>query len=142
MKKHVEIIQGEKSLRLNLYIIVTSYILLIISIEPLINFILLSTFEQKSPDFIDHLNKVKLIVSTLIYTALGLIPALYTSWFGYRVIASSKLPPVLRSGKARFPFTVIVIKGKTAKMFGYLLIFISFVLILQLALHASKVLFL
>jgi len=38
MKKPVEIIQGEKSLRLTLYIIVASYLLLIISIDSVINF--------------------------------------------------------------------------------------------------------
>ena len=142
MKKPVEIIHGDKSLRLNFYVIVVSYILLIILIEPLIDFILLSIFEQKNPAFIEQLNKLKLIVSTLIYTAVGLIPAFYASWFGYRIVASSKLPPVLLSGKKNFPFTVAVIKGKSAKMFGVLIIIVALVLIFQLFLHLVKVLIL
>ena len=122
MKQPVEIIEGDKSLRLNFYIIIATFLLLVISVEPVIDFILLSFFEQNTPALIEHINKIKLVVSTLIYTLIGLIPAFYASWFGYRVVASSKLPPVLLSGKTRFPFTVLVIKGKHAKMFGVLII--------------------
>jgi len=139
MRKPVEIIQGDKSLRLNLYIIVASYLLLIILIEPAIDYLLLLFFEQKNPDFIEKINQLKLMLSTLIYTVLGLIPAFFTSWFGYRIVASSKLPPVLLSGKTRFPFTVVVIKGKHAKMFGVLIIIVSLVLIFQLFLYAANV---
>ncbi|MCK4865595.1 MAG: hypothetical protein KAT06_09200 [Gammaproteobacteria bacterium] len=142
MRKPVEIIQGDKSLRLNLYIIVASYLLIVILIEPAIDFLLLSLLEQKSPASIEQINQIKLIVSTLIYVLLGLIPAIFTSWFGYRVVASSKLPPVLLSGKTHFPFTVVVIKGRSAKMFGLLTIIISLVLIFQLFLHLIKILFL
>ena len=142
MKKPIEIVQGDKSLRLNLYIIIASYLLIVILIEPAINFLLLSLFEQKSPASIDQINQLKLVVSTLMYVVLGLIPALFGSWFGYRIVASSKLPPVLLSGKSHFPFTVVVIKGKPAKMFGVLIIIISLVLIFQLFLYLIKVMFL
>jgi hypothetical protein len=135
MKKPVEIIQGEKSLRLNLYIIIGFYLLLIIAIEPAIDFLLLSLFEPKNHVITEQLNSVKLISSTLIYTVLGILPATYTAWYGYRIVASAKLPPVLLSGKTRFPFTVVVIKGRVAKMFGLLIIIVSLVLIFQLILH-------
>ncbi len=139
MRKPVEIIEGDKSLRLNLYIIIASYILLIILIEPAIDFFLLLFYEAKTALFIEQINKLKLIVSTLIYTVVGLIPAFFSSWFGYRIVASAKLPPVLLSGKTRFPFTVAVIKGKPAKMFGVLIIVVSLVLISQLIIFAAKV---
>jgi hypothetical protein len=139
MRKPVEIIQGDKSLRLNLYIIVASYLLLIILIEPAIDFLLLLFFDQKSPDFFEKINQLKLIISTLIYTLVGLIPASFASWFGYRIVASAKLPPVLLSGKTRFPFTVAVISGRPAKMFGVLIIIVSLVLIFQLLLYAANV---
>jgi len=139
MRKPVEIIEGDKSLRLSLYIILATFILLVISVEPVIDFILLSFYEQNTPVLIEHINKIKLIASTIVYTVIGLIPAFFASWFGYRVVASSKLPPVLLSGKTRFPFTVIVIKGKHAKMFGALILLVSVVLIGQLFLYAVKV---
>lgn len=139
MRKPVEIIEGDQSLRLNFYIILASFTLLIISVEPIIDFLLLSLFDQNTPALIEHINKIKLIASTIIYTIIGLIPAFFASWFGYRVVASSKLPPVLLSGKTRFPFTVVVIKGKHAKMFGILIIVVSIVLIIQLFLYAIKV---
>ena len=142
MRKPVEIIEGDKSLRLNFYISVATFLLLIISVEPVIDFVLLSIFNQNTPALIEYINKIKLVVSTLIYTVIGLIPAFYASWFGYRVVASSKLPPVLLSGKTRFPFTVVVIKGKHAKMFGILILVVSVVLISQLFLYAVKVLIL
>ena len=142
MKKPVEIIEGDKSLRLNLYIIVASYFLLVILIEPAIDFLLPVFFEQKSYAVLDQLNRLKLISSTLIYTVLGVLPASFIAWFGYRIVASSKLPPVLLSGKTHFPFTVVVIKGRVAKMFGVLIIIISLVLIFQLVLYAAKALLL
>jgi len=141
MRKPLEIIEGEKSLRLNLYIIAASYLLLILLIEPALDLILLSLFEQGSLQHIETINKIKLLASTFIYSAMGIIPASYACWFGYRAVASSKLPPVLHSGKTRFPFTVVVIKGKHAKMFGILIITVSLVLIIQFLLHAIKVLF-
>ena len=142
MKKPVEIIEGDKSLRLNVYIIIASYLLLIILIEPAIDFLLPVFFEQKSYAIVEQLNQLKIITSTLIYTVLGILPAVFTAWFGYRIVASSKLPPVLLSGKTRFPFTVFVIKGRAAKMFGALIIIVSLVLIFQLVLYAAKTLFL
>ena len=140
MRKPVEIIEGDKSLRLNLYIIIASFILLAISVEPAIDFILLTFYEQNTTVMLEQINKVKLTVSTIVYTLIGLIPSFYASWFGYRVIASSKLPPVLLSGKTRFPFTVVVIKGKSAKMFGILIIVVSMILIIQLFLFALRIL--
>jgi len=141
VRKPVEIIKGEKSLRLNLYLIVASYLMLFIVIEPAIDFLLLLIFEQKNPEMIERLDNLKLISSSLIYSILGIIPSVFMAWFGYRVVASSKLPPVLLSGQTRFPFTVIVIKGRIAKMFGVLIIITALVLIFQLILHLFKVLF-
>lgn len=140
MKEPIEKIQGDKSLRLNLYIIIASYLLIVTLIEPAIDLLLLGLFDQSSPASIDQINQSKLVVSTLMYTILGLLPALFGSWYGYRIVASSKLPPFLQSGKSHFPFTVVVIKGKHAKMFGVLLIIVSLVLIFQLFLYLIKVL--
>ena len=142
MRKPVEIIEGDKSLRLNLYIIIASYLLLVILIEPAIDLLLPVFFEQKSYAVLEQLNRLKLITATLIYAVLGILPAVFTAWFGYRIVASSKLPPVLLSGKTRFPFTVVVIKGRVAKMFGVLIIIVSLVLIFQFVLYAVKVLIL
>ena len=138
MRKPVEIIEGEKSLRLNLYIIVATFVLLIISVEPVIDFILLAIYEQHTALMLEHINKLKLRVTTLVYTLIGLVPAFYASWFGYRVVASAKLPPVLLSGKTRFPFTVVVIKGRSAKMFGVLIIMVAMILMIQLFLFALQ----
>lgn len=142
MRKPVEIIQGEKSLRLNLYIIIVSYLLLLILIEPAIDFFLLSFFEPKTHILVEQIDKLKIVVSAIIYTMIGVIPASYAAWFGYRVVASSKLPPVMLSGKTRFPFTVVVIRGRMAKMFGVLIIIVSLVLIFQLFLYLVKALLL
>lgn len=142
MKKAVEVIHGDKSLRLNLYIAIATYLLIIILIEPSIDFILLYLFKQNALAAIEQVNQIKIIVSTLIYVLLALIPAVFFSWYGYRIIASSKLPPIVSLGNAKFPFTVNVIKGKHAKMFGVLIVVVSLVLIFQLILYLAKVLFL
>lgn len=139
LKNTPEWVQGDKSLRLNLYIVIASYLLIVVLVEPAIDLLLLLIFEQQNLAAITLMNKVKLLASTLLYVVLGLMPASFASWFGYRVLASSKLPPVLLSGKTQFPFTVVVIKGKTAKMFGGLIIIVALALIFQLFLHLFKV---
>jgi len=141
MKKPLEIVQGEKSLRLNLYIIVAVYLLLLLLVEPLLDYILLAAFEKHSLAMLEHINKLKVIISTTIYSLLAIIPASYAAWFGYRVVASAKLPPVLNSGKVRFPFTVPLITGRMAKMFGVLMIVVALVLIFQLVVHLGNHLF-
>lgn len=135
MKKPVEIIEGDKSIRLTFYIVIASYLLLIILIEPAIDFILISLFEHKNPYDITSINKIKLITSTFVFTLVTLIPAIFSSWYGYRIIASAKIPAVISAHRTRFPFTVVVIKGKHAKWFGALLIVVSLVLIFQLLLN-------
>ena len=57
MRKPPEIIKGEKSLRLNLYLIIASYLLLVILIEPAIDFFLLSFFDAKNIGYIEQINK-------------------------------------------------------------------------------------
>ena len=57
MRKPVEIVEGDKSLRLNFYIILASFLLLIISVEPIIDFILLSIFDNILPSSLSTLTK-------------------------------------------------------------------------------------
>ncbi len=140
MRKPVEIIEGDKSLRLTFYIVGALYFLFVILIEPTIDFILISIFEDKSYYDITTINKIKLITSTLVYTIVTFIPASFSSWYGYRIVASAKIPAVISTHKTRFPFTVVVIKGKHAKWFGVLLIAVSLVLIFQLILNLIKIL--
>ncbi|MFK5914368.1 MAG: hypothetical protein QM484_08330 [Woeseiaceae bacterium] len=142
MIKPPEIIHGDKSLRLTFYIMISSYLLFVIAIEPAIDLILLLLFETKNPEQIILLNKAKEGLSALVYSVAALIPAMSASWYGYRIVASSKLPPLLLSAKAQFPFTVVVIRGKRAKMFGVLLIIVSLVLVFQVLLHLIKVIIL
>jgi len=138
MQKPVEVIQGDKSLRLTIYLILAFYILLLLLVEPVLNFFLQLDISPLQALSQETINKRKLHIATMIYTALAILPFIFFTWYGYRIMASAKIPPVLNSGISRFPFTVVVIKGRFAKMFAILIITVSLMLIFQIFLYLAK----
>lgn len=119
-----EIIQADKALRLNLMIILALYLLLGLVLNYLIDWSL--TQVQSHPLAIQELAERKRFVSTIVFGMWRSLPILLVLLFSFRVIASAKLPP---GGMKRFPFTVPVMKGRQASMFGYLLMAASVMLL-------------
>lgn len=138
MQKPVEVIQGDKSLRLTIYLILAFYILLLLLVNPALNFLLQLDIGPLKTLSIAELNKQKLHIATIIYTALAILPFIFFTWYGYRILASAKIPALLHSGRTRFPFTVVVIRGRNAKMFAILIITVSLMLIFQIFLYLAK----
>jgi hypothetical protein len=54
-----------------------------------------------------------------------MLPILFFLWYGWRIIASLRMPPA----GMRSPFTVRVLRGKQARMFGMLLILVALLLL-------------
>lgn len=117
-----EIIEGDQHLRKNLLLICGAYILLLIWLEPMIDYLL--TTLHPNPMEMANLNREKLLLSSVAYAIVRMVPVGLIFWFGYRVVLTLKLPPA----RMRFPFTVPCIKGKQAKMFGILLMSVCVVL--------------
>ena len=127
MKKPLEIVPGDKSVRLNFYLFLAIYILIIISAESLIDFVLQLGVDVRNPESIMLMNQNKVVITNVVITALYILPMMMVAWLGYRVLTSAKLPPA----RMKLPFAVPLIKGKKARLVGIVLMSISFFLLSQ-----------
>ena len=123
-KQPPEIVPGDKGLRQNLLLLLAAYILLLIWLEPLIDFLL--SFDPLSDDplAMNALNQRKIMMSKVAFAIMRSVPIALFFWVGYRSVLSASLPPA----RMRFPFTVVRIKGKQAKMFGVLIMIVCLIL--------------
>jgi len=120
-----EIEQGDKSLRLNLALVVAIYFLVAILLQPLIDFMLVPHPESANPFQVMELADEKKKLIGYLFSLWRSIPILFFLWYGWRIIASLRMPPA----GMRSPFTVRVVKGKHARMFGMLLILVALLLL-------------
>ena len=119
MKKPPEIVAGDKDMRWRVLLALAVYVLWLLWLEPLID--LLLTVTAGDPLDVASLNQTKIRVAGMAYSLSRLLPILLFLWVGYRIVTSASLPPA----RMKFPFTVVRIKGRNAKMFGLLCIGIS-----------------
>lgn len=122
MKKPLEIVPGDKSVRLNFYLFLAIYILIIISAESLIDFVLQLGVDVRNPESIILMNQNKVVITNVVITAMYILPMMMIAWLGYRVLTSAKLPPA----RMKLPFAVPLVKGKKARLVGIILMSISF----------------
>ena len=122
MKKPLEIVPGDKSVRLNFYLFLAIYILIIISAESLIDFVLPLGVDVRNPESIILMNQNKVVITNVVITAMYILPMMMIAWLGYRVLTSAKLPPA----RMKLPFAVPLVKGKKARLVGIILMSISF----------------
>lgn len=124
-EKEPEIEYGDKSLRLNLALVVAGYFLLAVALQPLIDFLLVPDPAAANPYQVMELADEKKQLTGYIYSVWRMLPILFFLWYGWRIIASLRMPPA----GTRSPFTVRVVKGKQARMFGMLLILVALLLL-------------
>ena len=119
MKKPPEIVPGDKDIRWRVLLAVALYVLWLLWLEPLIDWLLTSTVVD--PLNVASLNQMKIHVAGMAYSMSRMLPILLFLWIGYRIVTSASLPPA----RMKFPFTVVRIEGRNARMFGLLCIGIS-----------------
>lgn len=119
MKKPPEIVPGDKETRWRVLMALAVYLLWLLWLEPLIDLLLTATVAD--PLNVANLNQAKVRIAGMAYSLSRMLPILLFLWIGYRVISSASLPPA----RMKFPFAVVRIKGRNAKMFGLLCIGIS-----------------
>ena len=135
MKKPPEMVPGDKNVRLNFFLFLAVYILIIVSAESLIDFVLQVGVDIRDPQSIILMNQNKIVMTHLVITTMHILPMLMVVWLGYRILTSASLPPA----RMKLPFTVPLIKGKNARLIGILLMTLSLFLISQdLVLLAQK----
>lgn len=120
-----EIIPGDRQARQNWFIIAACYILFLIWLEPLIDFLLGFDPMAADPFSMAGLNEKKRQVASVAYTAVRCLPIGLLFWLGYRILASARIPPA----RMKLPFTVVVVKGRQARLYGLLLVGVSLFLL-------------
>lgn len=116
---------GDKTLRLNLALVVAGYFLVAVLLQPLIDFLLVPDPGTANPYQVMELADEKRKLTGYVYSLWRMLPILFFLWYGWRIIASLRVPPA----GTRAPFTVRVLKGKHARMFGMLLILVALLLL-------------
>lgn len=132
MKKPPEIVPGDKQVRLNFYLFLAFYVLILISLEPFIDFVLLLGTDAQDPQSIILMNQNKIIITKIVMTAVQILPLFIFCWLGFRILTSAKLPPA----RMKLPFAVPLVKGRNARLIGLVVIlsslfFISYDLMLM-----------
>jgi hypothetical protein len=127
MKKLPEIVPGDKNSRLNLYIFTAIYLLLLISLESVIDYFLMFNINSANLDMVNELVQKKKVLTIISYGILRMVPMLLLIWFGYRIISSARLPPA----RMLLPFSVPKQEGRNAKVTGLVIISLALLFIAQ-----------
>lgn len=120
-----ELVPADKRIRQNLLIVVAAYLLFLVWLEPLLDFLLSFDPLASDPFAMAGLNRKKMLYTSVAFAAARSVPIGLFFWLGYRIVASASLPPA----RMKFPVTVHKIKGKQARMFGLLLMSVCMFLI-------------
>lgn len=134
MKKPPEIIPADQSIKFNFYIFVAVYILLLLLLEPVIDYFLLFDVNDSNLMLINESNQKKMMLTSIAYGMLRMFPLLLVAWFGYRILSSAQLPPA----RMKLPFAVPLQRGRNAKVLGLFIISISLLFIAQNIVYVTR----
>ncbi len=124
-REKLELVPADKRTRQNLLILIAIYILLLVWLESLIDFLLSFDPMAADPFAMAALNQKKVEYTSVVFAAARSVPIGLLFLLGYRIQTSASIPPA----RMKFPITVHKIKGKQAQMFGVLLMGICMFLI-------------
>lgn len=127
MKNDDEFIIGDKQIGKTWLIIFFLYLLVLLWLEPLIDFLLTLNPPDKELSAIKAFSEQKAYIATVAFGIARSLPILLFLWIAYRVLLSAQLPP----RGMKLPFTVKVIKGQQAKMAGMSMIALSLLLLFR-----------
>ena len=127
MKDQDEFVTGDKQVGKNWLILIFLYLLLLIWLEPLIDFLLTLNPPDKELSAIKAFNQKKTYITTVVFGIARSLPILLFLWIAYRIFLSERIPPK----DMRLPFTVKLIKGQQAKMAGMSMIALSLLLLFR-----------
>ena len=122
-----EIIEGDKGLARRWLFVIALYLLFVIWLEPLIDFILMHQGFAPTPEGIAALNQKKLYMSGIAFGVARSLPIMLFLWLGWQIARGQRLPP----RGLRMPLTVHVIKGRKAAMIGMVMVAVGLLLLLR-----------
>lgn len=127
MKDDEEFVKGDRHVGKNWLIVFFLYLLLLVWLEPLIDFLLSLSPPDKELGAIKAFNERKHYIATIAFGIARSLPILLFLWVAYRIFLSECVPPK----GMRLPFTVKLIKGQQAKMAGMSMIALSLLLLFR-----------
>lgn len=127
MKNDDEYVTGDKQIGKTWLIVFFLYLLVLLWLEPLIDFLLTLNPPDKELGAFKAFNEQKAYIATVAFGIARSLPILLFLWIAYRVLLSAQLPPK----GMKLPFTVKVTKGQEAKMAGMSMIALSLLLLFR-----------
>jgi len=127
MKNEDEFVTGDKQVGKSWLIVFFLYLLLLLWLEPLIDFLLSLDPPDKELGAIKAFNQQKAYIATVVFGLARSLPILLFLWIAYRILLSERIPPK----GMKLPFTVKLIKGQQAKMAGMSMITLSLLLLFR-----------
>ena len=124
-RKRPEFVPADRRARQNWLIITALYVLGLIWLEPLLDFLLSFDPAAADPFAMSGLNEKKRQLAATAYAAARSLPIGVIFWLGYRIITSACIPPA----RMKLPFMVQKVRGRQARLFGLLLVGISLFLL-------------
>jgi len=126
-KRKPEIILADKRLQKNCLILAALYVLFLLWLEPLIDFLLMQMPLDRSHEAIVALNQKKAYVSSIAFGVMRSLPILLFLWLGLQIMGTMRLPPK----GMRLPITVLLIEGPKARMIGMVIMAVGLLLLLR-----------
>jgi hypothetical protein len=127
MKHDDEYVKGDRQMVKTWLIVFFLYLLVLLWLEPLIDFLLTLNPPDKELGAIGAFNEQKAYIAAIAFGIARSLPILLFLWIAYRVLLSAQLPPK----GLKLPFTVRIIKGQQAKMAGMSMIALSLLLLFR-----------
>ncbi|HHJ80558.1 MAG TPA: hypothetical protein ENJ65_02880 [Candidatus Tenderia electrophaga] len=125
--KKPEIILADKQLQKNCLILAALYILLLLWLEPLIDFFFMQLPLERSHEAIVALNQKKAYVSAIAFGVMRSLPILLFLWLGLQIMGTMRLPPK----RLKLPITVLLIEGPKARMIGMVMVALGLLLLFR-----------
>ncbi len=126
-RKKEEIVPADPALRKNLLIVASIYILFLVWLEPLIDFLLMQMPMAQSHEAILVLNQKKAYVATIAFGVARSLPIMFFVWFALMIVHAQRLPPK----GMRMPVAIRVMEGPKAKVLGMMAVVMGLLLLFR-----------
>jgi len=126
-RRKPEIILADKQLQKNCLILAAVYVLFLLWLEPLIDFLLMQLPLDRSHEAIVALNQKKAYVSAIAFGVMRSLPILLFLWLGWQIMGTMRLPPK----NMKLPITVLLIEGPKARMIGMAMVAVALLLLFR-----------
>ena len=127
MRDKDEYVYGDPQVKKNWIILFLIYVLFLLWLEPIIDFLLSARGPDMELAAIQAFNQKKEYIATVAFGVARSLPILIFLWLGYQVMLQGRLPP----RGIKLPITIKVTKGQNARMLGMLIIVTSLVLLFR-----------